>query len=161
MIKNILPIAVIFCATSAMADGYSSRQGVVVDVEPVYSNSYTYVVQEQCSEQQVPVYQNRQGSTGDVLAGAIIGGAIGNQFGGGSGKDAMTILGAIVGADVAGQPRQRVSGYVTEWHCEMVEVPQETRVFHHYQVTYKMHGKHYRINTDRMFEVGQRITINQ
>ena len=161
MIKNILPIAVVFCAPSALADGYSSHQGVVVDVEAVYSNSYTYVVQEQCFEQQVPVYQNRQGSTGDVLAGAIIGGAIGNQFGGGSGKDAMTVLGAILGADSAGRPRQAVAGYVSEWKCETVEIPQETQLFHHYQVTYKMNGNYYRINTDRIFEVGQKITINE
>jgi uncharacterized protein YcfJ len=161
MIKTIISTAAILFATGAMADGYNIRQGTVVDVEAVYSNSYTHVVQEQCFEQQVPVYQNRQGSTGDVFAGAIIGGAIGNQFGGGSGKDAMTILGAIVGADVASRPRDKVVGYTSEWRCEMVEVPQETRVFHHYQVTYLMNGKHYRINTDRLFEVGQRITINE
>lgn len=36
-----------------------------------------------------------------TLAGAIIGGAIGNQFGGGSGKDILTTAGAGAGA-VAG-----------------------------------------------------------
>lgn len=159
--KHLLPIALIFAATSAFADGYSEKRGVVVDVEAVYGTAYTPVVQERCFEQQVPVYGNRQGSTGDVLAGAIIGGAIGNQFGGGSGQDAMTVLGAIVGADVAGRPRQQVVGQTYEWRCEMVEVQEETRVFHHYQVTYRMNGKHYRVNTDRLFEVGQRITINE
>lgn len=161
MNKNILSVAIIFCASSAMADGYNARQGVVVDVEPVYSNSYTYVLQEQCSEQKVPIYQTRRSSTGDVFSGAIIGGAIGNQFGGGSGKDAWTVLGAIVGADIAGKTRQEIVGYTSEWQCNMVEVPQETRVFHHYQITYRLDGKHYRINTDNLFEVGQLITINE
>jgi uncharacterized protein YcfJ len=161
MMKHLISTALIFAATSAYADGYTTKQGVVVDVEAVYSTVYTPVVQEQCFEQQVPVYQNRQGSTGDVLAGAIIGGAIGNQFGSGSGQDAMTVLGAIVGADVGGRNRQEVVGYTSEWTCQMVEVQQETRVFHHYQVTYRMNGKHYRINTDQMFEVGQRIVINE
>jgi uncharacterized protein YcfJ len=161
MIRNILSIAAIFCASSAMADGYTTRQGVVVDVDAVYSNSYEYKVQEQCFETQVPVYQRRQGSGGDVLAGAIIGGVIGNQFGGGSGKDALTVLGAIIGADAASKPRDEVAGYVSEWRCEMVQVPQETRIFNHYQVTYRMNGKLYRINTNRMFEVGQRITIHE
>lgn len=159
MIKNILTIAIIFGATAASADGYSSRQGIVVDVEPVYSTDYTYVTQEQCSEQRVPVYQNRQGSSGDVLAGALIGGAIGNQFGSGDGKDAMTVLGAIVGADAAGRPRQEVAGYVSEWRCDIVEIPQETRMFHHYQVTYQVDGLYYRVNTDRIFEIGQRIIV--
>lgn len=161
MIKNILTIAAVFSASTAMADGYNSRQGVVVDVEAVYSNSIEYVVQEQCFEQQTPIYQNRNGSSGDVLAGALIGGAIGNQFGSGDGKDAMTILGAIVGADAASRPRQEIAGYVSEWRCEMVEIPQETQMFHHYQITYRMDGKLYRVNTDRIFEVGQRITINE
>lgn len=160
--KNyLLPIALIFTATSASADGYAQKRGVVVAVEPVYSTAYTPTVQEQCFEQQVPIYQNRRASTGDVFTGAVIGGAIGNQFGGGSGKDAMTILGAIVGADVAGRQRQEIVGYTSEWTCKMVEVQQETRTFHHYQITYRLNGKHYRVNTDRAFEVGQLITINE
>lgn len=36
------------------------------------------------------------------IGGALIGGAIGNQFGGGSGKDILTAAGASAGA-VAGQ----------------------------------------------------------
>lgn len=158
MNKYITSIAIIFCATSAIADGYSSQRGIVVDVDPVYSN--IYVVQEQCSEQLVPVYQTSRGSNGDVFAGAIIGGAIGNQFGGGSGKDVMTVLGAIIGANNADRSRQEVVGYTSEWKCSMVEVPQRG-VFQYYKVTYRVNGKHYMINTDRAFEIGQRITINQ
>lgn len=161
MIKNALTISAIFFATGAMADGYNTRQGIVVDVEPVYSNYQTHVVQEQCFNQQVPIYQNHHGSTVDALAGAIIGGAIGNQFGGGSGKDAMTVLGAIIGADAATRPSTKIVGYINEWRCEMVKVPQNNRMFHHYQVTYKMDGRYYRLNTDELFEVGQRIVINQ
>ena len=160
--KNyLLPIALIFTTTAASADGYAQKQGVVVAVEPVYSTAYTPIIQEECFEQRVPIYQNRRASTGDVFVGAVIGGAIGNQFGGGSGKDAMTVLGAIVGADISGRPRPEVVGYTSEWTCKMVEVQHETRIFHHYQITYLMNGKYYRINTDNLFEVGQRITINQ
>ncbi len=36
-----------------------------------------------------------------TFGGALIGGVIGNQFGGGSGKDVATILGAIIGGSVA------------------------------------------------------------
>ncbi|WP_448213968.1 glycine zipper 2TM domain-containing protein [Colwellia sp. MEBiC06753] len=38
-----------------------------------------------------------------VFGGALIGGAIGNQFGGGSGKVAATILGALLGANISEQ----------------------------------------------------------
>lgn len=159
--KQLLTIAMIFAASSASADGYSQKQGVVVDVEAVYGTDYKYVTQEQCSEKRVPIYGTTGGSTGDALAGAIIGGAIGNQFGSGSGKDAMTVLGAIIGADAASKPRRGVVDYTYEWRCELVEIPQEIRTFHHYQITYKMNGKYYRVNTDRIFEVGQRIVINE
>jgi uncharacterized protein YcfJ len=160
MIKTILATtAILFGASTACADGYNSRQGIVVDVEAVYSTDYTYKTQEQCFEQRIPIYGNTQGSTGDVLAGALIGGAIGNQFGSGDGKDAMTVLGAIVGADTAGRNRRAVVDYVYEWRCELVEIPQETRMFHHYQITYEVDGNYYRVNTDRIFEIGQRITV--
>ncbi|TPH17684.1 glycine zipper 2TM domain-containing protein [Litorilituus lipolyticus] len=36
-----------------------------------------------------------------VFGGALIGGAIGHQFGGGSGQDIATVLGALIGASVA------------------------------------------------------------
>lgn len=35
-----------------------------------------------------------------TFGGALIGGAIGNQFGGGSGRTASTVLGALIGANI-------------------------------------------------------------
>ncbi|MGL1959196.1 MAG: glycine zipper 2TM domain-containing protein [Colwellia sp.] len=47
-----------------------------------------------------------------VFGGALIGGAIGNQFGDGSGRDVATILGAILGGSIANnknpQYRQKI-----------------------------------------------------
>lgn len=160
MIKTMTLSTILVCfATASIADGYSTNTGVVVDVQPIYSTQYTQQMQEQCFQAQVPVYQQNPGSPADALAGAIIGGTIGNQFGGGSGKDAMTVLGAIIGADQASRPSTSIAGYVTEWRCEMTPVNVETSVFQHYEVTYKSNGKHYRINTDRYFYIGDRITI--
>jgi len=42
-----------------------------------------------------------------TFGGAIIGGIIGNQFGGGSGKDVATILGAIIGGSVANNSQEQ------------------------------------------------------
>ena len=60
---------------------------------------------EECSMVDVPVYGmvNRPASSTEVLGGAIIGGLIGNQFGKGDGKTAMTALGAIVGGSSGGE----------------------------------------------------------
>jgi uncharacterized protein YcfJ len=159
MFKNLLALAFIMTASTAAADGYSNQRGVVVDIKPIYSTSYTPIVEERCFETQVPVYGYNHPNTGNVLAGAIIGGSIGNQFGSGSGNDAMTVLGAIIGANQASQPRRGVVGYASEWNCETVHLEEETRVFHHYQVTYYLNGVYYKINSDRAYEVGQRIIV--
>jgi outer membrane lipoprotein SlyB len=41
-----------------------------------------------------------------VFGGALLGGAIGNQFGSGSGRDVATILGALLGASAASNKHQ-------------------------------------------------------
>jgi outer membrane lipoprotein SlyB len=51
-----------------------------------------------------------------TFGGALIGGVIGNQFGGGSGRDVATILGAIIGGSITSehnnQPRRIVTSLV-------------------------------------------------
>lgn len=160
MFRNLLAVALVLTASAASADGYNSNRAVVIDVQPIYGTTYTPVTQERCYETQVPVYGYNGYNQGNALAGALIGGAIGNQFGSGSGNDAMTILGAIVGANQAIQPRRGVVGYSNELHCEIVQVQEETNVLHHYQVTYDLNGVYYTINTDRYYEVGQRIKVS-
>ena len=76
-------------------DGYLTHYYKTVEVQNRVAN-------RTCSEVDVPIYSNTgKAQTGEVLGGAIIGGILGNQVGGGKGKDAATILGAILGADFA------------------------------------------------------------
>lgn len=42
-----------------------------------------------------------------TFGGALIGGVIGNQFGGGSGQDVATVLGAIIGGSIAHNQQNR------------------------------------------------------
>lgn len=74
-----------------------------------------------CEDVQVPIYGllDRPASDGEKLGGAVVGGVIGNQFGKGDGKAAMTILGAIAGAGVASERKQEkvITGYRTENQC--------------------------------------------
>ncbi len=155
----LLSVALIVAASSAFAKTVNAR---VTDVVPNYTYISNPVQVEECYTVEVPVYGTVQGgSTGDVLAGAIIGGAIGNQFGGGSGKDAMTVLGAIVGADVAGRQgkRQQIVGYRDEVKCEYRTEYQDERIIDNYVVYYR-HGGHIgSVVTDRYYEVGDRIRI--
>lgn len=52
-----------------------------------------------------------------TFGGALAGGAIGHQFGGGSGQDIATVIGALIGANMAS--RQRGERYQT---LELVEL---------------------------------------
>ncbi|MGD8116548.1 glycine zipper 2TM domain-containing protein [Vibrio sp. TRT 29B02] len=42
-----------------------------------------------------------QGSGWQTLLGAVVGGVVGNQFGGGTGKEVATAVGAVAGAGIA------------------------------------------------------------
>lgn len=74
-----------------------------------------------CEDIKVPVYGmiERPASDGEVFSGLVIGGLIGNQFGSGSGNDAMTFLGAILGADSASERKRQkvITGYKKVKHC--------------------------------------------
>jgi uncharacterized protein YcfJ len=79
------------------------------------------VANRTCQEVDVPIYSNTgKAQTGEVLGGAIIGGILGNQVGGGKGKDAATILGAILGADFANKKSgtKTIVGYKRTTVCE-------------------------------------------
>jgi uncharacterized protein YcfJ len=88
-----------------------------------------------------------------TIAGGIIGGVIGNQFGSGSGRDAMTAVGAILGASIATEAarddsyRRGGSSYerrpVTVERCETrVSYHEEERI-EGYRVTYVYAGREY------------------
>jgi uncharacterized protein YcfJ len=105
-----------------------------------------------CQTVQIPVYGST-GSVGNTVAGAIIGGAVGNQFGNGSGRDAMTVLGAIVGADVANRSAQNntVVGYRSERQCDQVThyTTRQERVYSHSTVTWREHGSTFSVDFTR------------
>lgn len=78
-----------------------------------------------CEDINEPIYGvlDRPSSTMEIISGAVIGGAIGNQFGNGEGKDVMTIIGALVGASGAANTRQQeqiVVGYNKVNKCRTI-----------------------------------------
>lgn len=109
----------------------------------------TPVTEQVCQTVQVPVY----GSTSDTIVGAIIGGAIGNQFGNGNGKDAMTVLGAIVGADVANRNAQgnSVIGYRQEQQCQNITnyISTQEQVYSHSTIVWREGGRNITLDFQR------------
>lgn len=57
-----------------------------------------------------------------TFGGALMGGVIGNQFGGGSGRDVATILGAIIGGSMANNHQSQPKRVVTRLVELMIKV---------------------------------------
>lgn len=113
------------------------------------------VPRQVCSQEQVAVQSNKSGA--GAAMGAIAGGAIGNQIGGGSGKAAATILGifggAILGDKIEGAPVPQTQTVQTCTTQNMIE----NRVIG-YNVTYEFNGKQY--NVQMPHDPGPTIKLN-
>lgn len=158
--KRLIALLMI-TATPSFADGVV-LQARVTSVQPIYVERYVDTYEPRCQNVEVPIYGTVQGgSSSDALAGALIGGALGNQFGEGKGKDAMTVLGAIIGADAASKTRRQViTGYRTERQCQDVLVQKRVSEVSKYRVEYEFGGNKYSQETRTEYRVGQRVNVN-
>lgn len=138
------------------ADGFSSDYAVITAVHPVYRDNYVTVHKTVCRDVEVPMYETRGG---DQLTGAIVGGVIGNQFGSGSGKDAMTVLGALIGANSVEPRRDVFVGYRVERQCERIANRVNDPVITHYRIHYTYNGREYSQETTQRYTLGQRVTV--
>jgi uncharacterized protein YcfJ len=78
------------------------------------------------------------------LFGGIVGGLIGNQFGGGSGKKALTIVGALAGSSIARDAaRQRHRPAQPEAFCHTRYESEIVEEVSAYDVTYEYGGQHF------------------
>lgn len=66
---------------------------------------------DNCAVVQEVKFEKRKGEGGAVgiVGGAVAGGLIGNQFGGGNGKTALTVGGAVAGGVVGNEVQKRVT----------------------------------------------------
>ena len=129
----ITTTALLVLATPAFAETVRDHYKTVIEQTP-------YSV-EVCKDVQI----RGQASTGDTVFGALLGGVIGNQFGGGKGKDAATILGAIVGADVANKNSNKPGSVQRQCQIETRYEERQREVYSHSTVTFSTEGKQYTV----------------
>jgi uncharacterized protein YcfJ len=135
----------------------------VVSSQPIYREVRVRGPREVCEE--VPVVERttyRGGpDPGAVLVGAVIGGVIGHQFGGGHGRDAATAAGAFIGANHAASQTYRdgrvVEREVYETRCERVHEARYEERIEGYDVTYRYQGHLYHTRTH--YPPGRRIRV--
>ena len=89
------------------------------------------------------------GSATNEIIGAIFGGAIGNQFGEGDGKDAMTLAGMFLGASLAHDDELAQGPGVITTKCyyeTRYEESVNSKVYSHSTVIFKIAGRKYRLD---------------
>ena len=140
--------AAMLTAGMAHAGGVSYQYAQVVDVKPQYQVVRTPVERQVCWDEHS--YERAPGSGQrshtPTVVGAIIGGVVGNQFGGGNGKRAATAAGAVLGGSIGrdvGRQNSRPAEYhsVRRERCTVQRDYQSENVISGYQVTYRHDGR--------------------
>lgn len=94
-----------------------------------------------------------------TAVGAVVGGLLGNQVGGGSGKKIATVVGAVGGGYAGNQVQERMQAgdtyTTTETRCRTVTDTSEKRVG--YDVKYELDGKPGQVRMDR--DPGKQIPV--
>jgi uncharacterized protein YcfJ len=160
--KAITAVATIglFGANAALADydhdrghgyGYGHRPDVaygrVIAVEPVVRYVTVDRPREVCRDDYVR--RPAPGVAGVAIAGGVIGAAVGRQFGGGTGRDLATALGAVAGAVIANERAERNLGFrdVPVQVCDVVNQRERQQLIDGYVVTYVYQGRRYTTQT--------------
>ena len=123
----------------------------VIEAHPLYETIEVAYPATECWMEQVTRNQQRRDNYLAPIAGGILGGVAGHQFGGGRGKTALTVVGTLLGASL-GQAYNR-SDYrqrPTVEHvrrCETVERYEQQQQLTGYRVKYRYEGKTYYTET--------------
>lgn len=162
--KAALALVVALTSSSLFAGGHDrgfKDYAQVTDVEPIYSIVRVSTPQRECWDRprRTTSYRGNDSYT-EMIAGGLIGGVVGNQFGKGNGKTAMTVagtlLGGSIGRDLGNRPSSTTS-YDSGRECQMTERYHEEERLDGYQVTYKYKGNTYVTEMDE--HPGKRIPV--
>ncbi len=125
------------------------EQGRVVSAIPIYETVRVPTEREVCWDEEVR-YRRGHSAT-PALVGGVLGGALGRQFGGGRGKDALTVVGAIVGASVGNDVARKRSGEYTEveTRCRIAHEYYDEQRITGYRVRYEYDGEVFVTRTNR------------
>lgn len=166
--KNFLALSsllLLFACNNVYAQS-TKVMGKVVSVENLTRTVGVERPHTSCHVVDIPIYgpsNSRGASTNDTIVGAIIGGALGNQVGGGSGRDAATVLGAIIGADVANK-RNRGSvivGYRQENRCITEYITELQQQSDGYKITVEVENTLITTITNQYYNVGDTIEVSK
>ena len=142
ILKSVVVIPFFIAYQLAFAGSFVDS-ATVNSVEKVYKQ---YMVEEPYRECYIKeTLQNQgDGSATNELFGAVLGGAIGNQFGEGDGNDAMTLFGALMGASIANDMEKTNSTgqvVVSQEVCENKVRQTIEKRLSHYKINVEYEGR--------------------
>ena len=138
ILKSIVVISFFITSQLAFAGSFVDS-ATVTSVEKVYEQYRVDEPYQDCYIQET-LQQNGDGSATNEIMGAILGGAIGNQFGEGDGNDAMTLAGIFLGASIANDAEKANSTGQVVVRQEVCENKVRQKI--------KRRLSHYKINVD-------------
>ena len=109
----------------------------VLRATPVYSTVRVRLPEQRCEGS-----TSRDDGVGGTVAGALVGGVLGNQVGKGEGRKASTIAGAVLGGAI-GRRVDRNNSVAGSGRCRRVEADRDERRVTGYDVEYQYKGEKY------------------
>ena len=142
ILKSIVVISFFISSQLAFAGSFVDS-ATVNSVEKVYKQ---YMVEEPYQDCYIKetLQQSGDGSATNEIMGAILGGAIGNQFGEGDGKEAMTLAGIFLGASIANDAEKANSTgqvVVSQEVCENKVRQTIEKRLSHYKINVEYEGR--------------------
>ena len=142
ILKSIVVISFFIASQLAFAGSFVDS-ATVTSVTKVYKQ---YMVEEPYQDCYIKetLQQSGDGSATNEIMGAILGGAIGNQFGEGDGKEAMTLAGIFLGASIANDAEKANSTgqvVVSQEVCENKVRQKIEKRLSHYKINVEYEGR--------------------
>jgi len=142
IVKSLVLIS-LFLGTQLVIAGSYTDYATVTSIEKVYKQYMTEEPYQECYIKET-LQNTGDGSATNEIMGAILGGAIGNQFGEGEGKEVMTLAGIVLGASMANDAEKANSTgqvVVSQEVCETKVKKSIERRLSHYLINISYEGR--------------------
>ena len=142
IVKSLVLISLLLGTQLVIAGSYTDY-ATVTSIEKVYKQYMTEEPYRECYIKET-LQNTGDGSATNEIMGAILGGAIGNQFGEGEGKEVMTLAGIVLGASMANDAEKANSTgqvVVSQEVCETKVKKSIERRLSHYLINISYEGR--------------------
>ncbi|MGE4576845.1 MAG: hypothetical protein AAEF61_07710 [Candidatus Pseudothioglobus sp.] len=151
ILKSIVVISFFITSQLAFAGSFVDS-ATVTSVEKVYKQYRVDEPYQDCYIKETLQTGDGSGSATNEIMGAILGGAIGNQFGEGDGKDIMTLAGIFLGASIANDAEKANSTgqvVVSQEVCENKVRQKIVKRLSHYKINVDYNGHNVSYTSNR------------